>query len=40
MIVLSGAALVLPDRMLTPGTLVIDANEEMWRFFSRHKIQK
>lgn len=26
--------------LLGPGTQVIDANEEMWRFFSRHKIHK
>jgi len=26
--------------LLGPGTRVIDANEEMWRFFSRHKLAK
>ena len=25
-------------RLLGPGTAVIDANEEMWRFFSRHRL--
>ena len=42
---LSGAGHVWPGGardalrgLLGPGTLVIDANEEMWRFFSRHRI--
>lgn len=26
--------------LLGPGTRVIDANEEMWRFFSRHRLAK
>ena len=26
--------------LLGPGTQVIDANEEMWRFFSRHRLAK
>lgn len=44
---LTGAGHVWPGgrrdylvRLLGPGTQVIDANEEMWRFFSRHKIQQ
>ena len=36
----AGAALAqrrrdYPERVLGPGTDVIDANEEMWRFFRR-----
>jgi polyhydroxybutyrate depolymerase len=44
---LTGAGHVWPGgvrdsmpRLLGPGTQVIDANVEMWRFFSRHKISK
>jgi len=44
---LTGAGHVWPGgeldhltRLLGPGTLVIDANEEMWRFFSRHRIPR
>jgi len=42
---LTGAGHVWPGgeldyfpRLLGPGTAVIDANEEMWRFFSRHRL--
>lgn len=42
---LSGAGHVWPGgeqdylpRLLGPGTAVIDANEEMWKFFSRHRL--
>ena len=42
---LTGAGHVWPGgdpdyfpKLLGPGTAVIDANEEMWRFFSRHKL--
>ena len=41
---LTGAGHVWPGgeldffpKLLGPGTAVIDANEEMWRFFSRHR---
>lgn len=44
---LTGAGHVWPGgeldyfpRLLGPGTAVIDANEEMWKFFSRHRLQK
>ena len=42
---LTGAGHVWPGgepdyfpKLLGPGTAVIDANEEMWRFFSRHRL--
>lgn len=42
---LTGAGHVWPGgerdrlaRLIGPGTRVVDANEEMWRFFSRHRI--
>jgi len=44
---LTGAGHVWPGgeldtlpKLLGPGTAVIDANEEMWRFFSRHKLAR
>ncbi len=33
-----GGELDYLPRLLGPGTAVIDANEEMWRFFRRHRV--
>jgi polyhydroxybutyrate depolymerase len=35
-----GGALDYVTWLLGPGTRVIDANEQMWRFFSRHRLAK
>ena len=35
---LAGAGHVWPSGVLGPGTAVIDANAEMWKFFQRHRL--
>ncbi|NBS59349.1 MAG: hypothetical protein EBS65_20375, partial [Betaproteobacteria bacterium] len=35
---LTGAGHVWPGGVLGPGTEVIDANLEMWKFFQRHRL--